>query len=116
MIRGSLMIFCCELEDTITGSEFYPGKFLNPIKNCVELPENLYEYLITYYNKVYGEDMNVEFSFMSNLIDKDLQNDSYIVVQLIINQCERIQMAAEIFGSALAPRFKKNSYILAKFT
>ncbi|GES80387.1 hypothetical protein GLOIN_2v1776801 [Rhizophagus clarus] len=74
-------IFCCELEDTITGSEFYPKKFLNPIKNRVELPKNLYKHLITYYNEVYGEDMNVEFSSMSNLIDKGLQNDSYIVVQ-----------------------------------
>ncbi|GET01276.1 hypothetical protein GLOIN_2v415082 [Rhizophagus clarus] len=50
---------------------------------------------------VYGEGMNVEFSSISNLIDKSLQNDSYIVVQLIINQCKRIQIAAEIFRSAL---------------
>ncbi|GES94279.1 hypothetical protein GLOIN_2v1776801 [Rhizophagus clarus] len=63
-------IFCYKLEDTITGSKFYLGKFLNPIINCVELPENLYEHLITYYNEVYGDDMNVEFSSMSNLIDK----------------------------------------------
>ncbi|GBB99591.1 hypothetical protein RclHR1_35770001 [Rhizophagus clarus] len=96
-------IFCCELEDTITSSEFYPGKFLNPIKNYVELPENLYEYLITYYNEVYCENMNVEFNSMSNLINKGLQNDSYIVMQSIINQCGRIQIAAEIFRSALAP-------------
>ncbi|GBC04986.1 hypothetical protein RclHR1_05990015 [Rhizophagus clarus] len=65
-------IFCFELEDTITGSEFYPEKFLNSIKNHVELPENLYKHLITYYNEVYGKDMNVEFSSMSNLIDKGL--------------------------------------------
>jgi len=109
-------IFCSELEDTITGSEIYPGSFLNPIKNRVDFPDNLYEHLITYYNEVYGEDMNVEFGSMSNLINKGIQDDSYTVVQPRINQCGRIRVAAEIFGSALAPRYKKNSYILAKFT
>ncbi|EXX71902.1 hypothetical protein RirG_074340 [Rhizophagus irregularis DAOM 197198w] len=78
----------------ITGSEIYPGNLLSPIKNRVDLPDNLYEQLITYYNEVYGEKMDVEFGSMSNLISRGLQNDS----------------------SALAPRYKKNSYILAKFT
>ena len=32
-----------------------------------------------------------------------------------IDQCGRIRVAAEIFGSVLAPRYKKNSHILAKF-
>ncbi|GBC49454.2 hypothetical protein GLOIN_2v1776801 [Rhizophagus irregularis DAOM 181602=DAOM 197198] len=109
-------IFCSELEDTITGSEIYPGNLLSPIKNRVDLPNNLYEQLITYYNEVYGEKIDVEFSSMSNLISRGLQNDSYVVVQPIINQCGRIRVAAEIFGSALASRYKKNSYILAKFT
>jgi hypothetical protein len=109
-------IFCSELEDTITGSEIYPGNLLSPIKNRVDLPDNLYEQLITYYNEIYGEKMNVEFGSMSNLISQGLQNDSYVVVQPIINQCGRIRVAAEIFGSALAPRYKKSSYILAKFT
>ncbi|CAB5190924.1 unnamed protein product [Rhizophagus irregularis] len=109
-------IFCSELEDTITGSEIYPGNLLSPIKNRVDLPDNLYEQLITYYNEVYGEKMDVEFGSISNLISRGLQNDSYVVVQPIINQCGRIRVAAEIFGSALAPRYKKNSYILAKFT
>ncbi|POG69648.1 hypothetical protein GLOIN_2v1776801 [Rhizophagus irregularis DAOM 181602=DAOM 197198] len=87
-------IFCSKLEDKITGSEIYPGNLLSPIKNRVDLPDNLYEQLITYYNEVYGEKMDVEFGSMSNLISRGLQNDS----------------------SALAPRYKKNSYILAKFT
>ncbi|POG66317.1 hypothetical protein GLOIN_2v1879967 [Rhizophagus irregularis DAOM 181602=DAOM 197198] len=84
-------IFCSELEDTITGSEIYLGNLLSPIKNRVDLPDNLYEQLITYYNEVYGEKMDVEFGSI-------------------------IRVAAEIFGSVLAPRYKKNSYILAKFT
>jgi hypothetical protein len=111
-------IFCSELEVTITGIENFPGEFLNPIRNRVDLPEYLYKHLITYYNEVYSEDMNeVEFGSMAGLIEKGLQNsDSYIVVQPTINQSGRIRIAAEIFGSALAPRYKKNSHILAKFT
>ncbi|RGB23618.1 hypothetical protein C1646_774237 [Rhizophagus diaphanus] len=85
-------------------------------RSIVDLSNNLYEQLITYYNEVYGEKMDIEFSSMSNLISRGLQNDSYVVVQPIINQCGRIRVAAEIFGSALAPRYKKSSYILAKFT
>ncbi|PKY36745.1 hypothetical protein RhiirB3_460082 [Rhizophagus irregularis] len=75
----------------ITSSEIYSGNLLSPIKNRVNLPNNLYEQLITYYNEVYGKKMDVEFSFMSNLISQGLQNDSYVVVQPIINQCERIE-------------------------
>ncbi|CAB4432113.1 unnamed protein product [Rhizophagus irregularis] len=72
-------IFCSELEDTITGSEIYPGNLLSPIKNRVDLPGNLYEQLITYYNEVYGEKMDVEFGSMSNLISRGLQNDSRFI-------------------------------------
>uniref|UniRef100_U9U2J6 Uncharacterized protein n=1 Tax=Rhizophagus irregularis (strain DAOM 181602 / DAOM 197198 / MUCL 43194) TaxID=747089 RepID=U9U2J6_RHIID len=61
----------------ITSSEIYSGNLLSPIKNHVNLPNNLYEQLITYYNEVYGKKMDVEFSFMSNLISQGLQNDSY---------------------------------------
>ncbi|RGB22628.1 hypothetical protein C1646_775791 [Rhizophagus diaphanus] len=107
-------IFCSELEDTITGSKIYLGNLLSLIKNCVDLPDNLYEQLITYYNEVYGEKMDVKFGSMSNLISRGLQNDSYVVVQPIINQCRRIRVAAEIFGSTLAPRYKKSSYIFSK--
>lgn len=60
--------------------------------------------------------MNVEFGTMADLIKKSLSENSYIVVQPTINQCGRIRVGAEIFGSALAPRYKKSSHILAKFT
>ena len=109
-------IFRSELEVTIAGWESFPGNLLSPIKNQVDLPDNLFGCLVTYYNEIYGEDMNVEFSSVSNLFDKGLQNDSFIVVQPTIKQCGRIRVAAEIFGSALAPRYKKSSHILAKFT
>lgn len=69
---------------------------LNSIKNYVDLPDNLYECLIIYYNEVYGEDINVKFNSMLNLINKGLQNILYIIIQLVINQCKRIQVAAKI--------------------
>ena len=56
---------------------------------------------------------------MNDLFERNLQNDSsnrYVIVQPKINQCGRIRMAAEIFGSVLSLRYKKNSHILAKFT
>ena len=109
-------IFCNELEVTITGSESFPGELLNPIRNCVDLPDKLYKCLITYYNEVYGDDMDVKFVSITDLVKVGLYDDSYRVIQPMINQCGRIRMAAEIFGSALAPQYNKNSYILAKFT
>lgn len=110
-------MFCHELDDTITGSELFPGELLNPIKYKVDLPADLYNQLITYYNEAYN-DMGVEFISMNDLIERGLQNDStnrHIIVQPIINQCGRIRVAAEIFGSKSTPRYAKNSYILAKF-
>ncbi|RIA79087.1 hypothetical protein C1645_841558 [Glomus cerebriforme] len=92
-------MFCNELDDTITGSELFPGELLTPINYKVDLPDNLYEQLINYYNEAYN-DLGVEFISMNYLIEKGLQNDSsnrYIIVQLIINQCRRIHVAAEIF-------------------
>ena len=70
-----------------------------------------------YYNEAY-DDINVEFISMTDFIEQDLQNEvsnQYTIVQPKINQCGRIRVAAEIFGSVLAPRYKKNSHILAKF-
>jgi hypothetical protein len=110
-------IFCHKLDDIINGSELFPGALLNPIYNQVDLPDDVLETLITYYNEIYGD--YGEFISMNDLIERNLQNDSsnrYIVVQPKINQCGRIRIAAEIFGSALSLRYKKNSHILAKFS
>ncbi|POG58570.1 hypothetical protein GLOIN_2v1488490 [Rhizophagus irregularis DAOM 181602=DAOM 197198] len=72
--------------------ELLSGRFLNQktarinkkIKKIIEDFENLTlaidgwtNKLITYYNEVYGKKMDVEFSFMSNLISQGLQNDSF---------------------------------------
>src|SRR5437763_8974774 len=55
---------------------------------------------------------------MTDFIEQDLQNkvsNQYTIVQPKIDQCKRIRVAAEIFGSVLVPQYKKNSHILAKF-
>lgn len=110
-------IFCHELDITITGCELFPGQLLTPINETVELPDNIFKLLITYYSEIYGDE-NTEFISMKDLINRNLQNDTtnrYRVVIPIINQCGRIRLAAEIFGSMLSPRYNKNSYVLAKF-
>ena len=110
-------MFCHELEDTITGSESFSGEILTPINEQVDLPDDVFKCLITYYNEAY-DDINVEFISMADFIEQDLQNEvsnQYTIVQPKINQCGRIRVAAEVFGSVLAPRYKKNSHILAKF-
>jgi hypothetical protein len=111
-------IFCHELEDTITSSEPFPGEMLTLISENVDLSNDIFKCLITYYNEAY-DDLDIKFISTVDLIEKSLQNDSsnrYIIVQPKIKQYGRIRMAAEIFGSVLTPRYKKNSYILAKFT
>ncbi|CAG8836179.1 28640_t:CDS:1, partial [Racocetra persica] len=40
--------------DTITGSEFFLRKILNPKKN-VSIPDDIYKLLTEYYKKAYGE-------------------------------------------------------------
>src|SRR3989440_373714 len=110
-------MFCHELEDTITGSESFPGKILTPINKQVDLPDDVFKCLITYYNEAY-DDINVEFISMTDFIEQDLQNEvsnQYTIVQPKIDQCGRIRVAAKIFGSVLALQYKKNSHILAKF-
>jgi len=104
------------LEDTITGSESFPGEILTPINEQIDLPDDVFKCLITYYNEAY-DDINVEIISMTDFIEQNLQkvSNQYIIVQPKINQCGRIRVAAEIFGSVLAPRYKKNSHILAKF-
>ncbi len=68
-------MFCHELDDTITDSKIFSGELLSLIKNRVNLPDDLHEYLITYYNEIYS-DIGVEFISMTDLIERNLQNNS----------------------------------------
>src|SRR5579862_5114312 len=68
-------IFCHELDDTITGSESFPGDLLNPINRQVYLTNDVYNHLITYYNEIYGNS-GLEFVSMTDLIERGLQNNT----------------------------------------
>ena len=68
-------MFCYKLDNTITDSEIFLGELLSSIKNQMNLPDDLHEYLIIYYNEIYS-DIGVEFISMTDLIERNLQNNS----------------------------------------
>lgn len=102
-------IFIQEVDDTIVGNELFPGEMLTPNKNRVDLPDNVYQILTEYYNNAY------ELQFIT--IAESISNGSKdsIVVPNMVNQFGRVRIAAEIFGSAMSPRYLKNAFVLAKF-
>jgi hypothetical protein len=102
-------VFCQEIDDTINGSEPFPGGMLEPKKNRVPLPDDVYEILTDYYNNAY----NLQFITIAESISTS-PIDS-IVVPNIVDQFARVRIVAEIFGSAMSPRYLKNASILAKF-
>lgn len=105
------LIYSLEVEETITGSEQFPGEMMTPRKQDVILPNDIYKLLVDYYHDAY----DLEFVTIADSIESRLQSRRPIVVRPIINQYGRIRIGAEIFGSANTPRFYKNSFILAKF-
>lgn len=109
-----MQIFHQNIDDTITGSEKFPGEMLTP-RNQASLPNNIYELLVQYYNNTYR---NWNFVTIAELSSSDsLSNNSnqQIVVLPIITKFGRVRIATEIFGSKSAPRYQRSSYILAKF-
>jgi hypothetical protein len=106
-------IYCLEVENTITGAEPFPGMMMHPKKINVSLPDNIYTLLVNYYNVAYGEDL--DFLSIAEASRNLVRSARRIVTQPRINQFGRIRIGAKIFGSAIAPRFLKNSFILAKF-
>jgi hypothetical protein len=101
-------IFFQEIDNTIVGNEPFPGKMLTPHRNRVALPNDVYQILTDYYNVAYG----LQFVTIAESISTS--SDS-IVVPNIVDQFGRVRISAEIFGSAMAPRYLKNANILAKF-
>lgn len=107
-------IFRNELDVTITGSEVYPGEMLTPRKDHVFLPDNIYDLLVQYYNAAYEWEFVTIAGASERLISEESTED-FIVVSPNINQYGRIRIGSEIFGATIAPRYLKNSNILAKF-
>lgn len=102
-------VFLQEVEDTIVGSEPFPGEMLIPRKNRVALPDNIYQILTDYYNDAY----ELQFVTIAELLSTSSKDS--IVVPNMIDQFGRVRVSAEVFGSAIAPRYLKNANVLAKF-
>ena len=105
-----MQIFRHDIDDTITGSELLPGEMLTPRKDKVSLPDDIYDLLVQYYNIAY----DLEFVTITEAASSRLMSN-FIVILPKVNQFGRIRIGAEVFGSTIAPRYIKNSYILAKF-
>lgn len=103
-------IFFQEVDNTIVGSEPFPGEMLMPCENRVALPDNIYQILADYYNNAYDSSSFVTISESTLISSSDL-----IVIPNMVNQFGRVRISTEVFGSAIAPRYLKNANVLAKF-
>ena len=103
-------VFFQEVDNTIVGSEPFPGEMLTPCESCVALPDNIYQILADYYNNAYDSSSFVTISESTLISSRDL-----IVVPNMVNQFGRVCISTEVFGSAMAPRYLKNANVLAKF-
>lgn len=101
-------IFCQETDDTINGSEAFPGEMLTPRKNRVSLPDDIYRILIEYYSDAY------ESKFITIAESASAGLNDFVVTNMA-DQFGRVRILAEVFGSVMAPRFFKSAYVLAKF-
>jgi hypothetical protein len=101
-------VFFQEVDDTIVGSEPFPGEMLTPHRSRVALPDNIYQILTDYYNDAY------ELEFVTIAESSTSPKDS-IVVPNMVDQFGRVQISAEVFGSTMAPRYLKNANVLANF-
>ena len=102
-------VFFQEVDDTIVGSEPFPGEMLMPRKNQVALPDDIYQILTEYYNTAY----NLQFITIAESISTSSRDA--IVVSNMVDQFGRVRISAEVFGSAMAPRYLKNANVLANF-
>lgn len=95
------------LESPITGCEDFPGEFLHPQFENIQLEELIHDCLVEYYKGTYVDSI-FRKPFTTDLPDS-------IIVNNKVNQYGRCQIGAEIFGSAVSARHIKSSFILAKF-
>ncbi|CAB5090060.1 unnamed protein product [Rhizophagus irregularis] len=102
------------IDVTITSCEEFFREMITP-KKQVSLPDTIYELLIKYYNDTYNRDFVSIAEFVSNNLTSSNSENQPIIVSSNVSQFGRIQIATEIFGSALAPRYQRSSYVTSKF-
>jgi hypothetical protein len=107
--------FRLDIDETITGSEPFPGEVMKPTRFDVILPEEICEHLVQYYKDAYNLDFVSFTKYISNRQINQRNPNQPIIIQPRANQFGRIRIGSEIFGSVISPRHKKNSCILANF-
>lgn len=89
-----VQIYNLQFDETITGCEPVPGEMLTPKRLRVDLPDNIYDLLVQYYNDAYDD----EFTTIAELVSKrSTSNMRPIVVRLMVNQFGRMRIGATIF-------------------
>ena len=68
-------IYRLEIEDTITGTEPFPGEMMSPKRMNVALPDDIYNILVEYYNDAY------DFEFVTIAKAATERSGDKIVVQ-----------------------------------
>ncbi|CAG8596435.1 19505_t:CDS:1, partial [Racocetra fulgida] len=101
-----------EIDNTITGSELFPREMLILKKSQISLSDDIYRLLAEYYKTAYNKKEIVTITKAASSKDK---LEDMIIASPIIDQYARIQIGDEFFGSTMTPKYKNNSYILAKF-
>ena len=94
-------------DSPITGYEDFPGSLLRPQFENIRLEESIHDLLLDYYKGTY-----TEATFRKPFTEDT--PDSIIVLDKA-TQYGRCRISAEFFGSVIAPRHIKSSFILAKF-
>jgi hypothetical protein len=93
-------------EESAFGTEPFPGELMSPCHE-VNLPSNILNLLVEYYNNLYDE----SFISVSSVMGSSNSN----VVNPRIMQYGRLRIGADLYGSVQAARYEKSSYILARF-
>src|SRR5207248_4650222 len=88
---------------------------LTPRNDRVSLSDDIYELLVYYYNDAYYDLKFVTIADASDKLIIKEESEDFIVVLPNIIQHRRIRIRSKIFGTNIASRYQKNSYILAKF-
>jgi hypothetical protein len=88
--------FFQEVDDTIVGSEPFPGEMLTPCRSRVALPDNIYQILTNYYNNTY----ELQFVTIAEILAS--LRDSIIVLNMI-NQFGCVRILAEFLDQQWHP-------------
>lgn len=94
-------------ESQVSGSESFPGEFLNPKSENELLSSDMLDRMVEYYTATY-ESFNFRRPFGEGAEDS-------IIIPVKMNKFGRCRIGSEVVGSTMSSRHMKSSFILAKF-